>query len=156
MSKIFKLPMILLAISLLGLLGCAPGISEADYNRVLAERDQARAQVAVFEEKVTILEEEVAALEEKLAAFLPALSLEVTSPADGATVAESLVMVSGTVSDPEAIITVNDIGIEVAGDGTFSAEVELTEGENTVSVIAILDDVEVLTKTVTVTYTPAE
>ena len=155
MSKMFKLPVILLAISLLGLLGCAPGISEADYNRVLGERDQARTQVAALEEKVTALEEEVATLEEKLAAFLPALSLEITSPGDGATVTESPVMVSGTVSDPEATVRVNDVEVEVGEDGTFSADVELAEGENMITVVATLDE-GTLTKTVTVTYTPSE
>jgi nitrogen fixation protein FixH len=151
----FKLLGVLLAISLLGLLGCAPGISEADYNRVLGERDQARTQVAALEEKVTALEEEVATLEEKLTAFLPALSLEITSPEDGATLTESPVAVSGTVSDPEATIAVNGVEVEVVEDGTFSADVELTDGENIITVVATLDE-EILTKTVTVTYTPSE
>jgi outer membrane murein-binding lipoprotein Lpp len=155
MTKLFKLPMILLAISLLGLLGCAPGISEADYNRVLAERDQARTQVAALEDEVAALEEEVATLTEKLAAFLPALSLEITSPEDGATVTESLVIVSGTVSDPKATVKVNDVEVEVGEDGTFSADVELAEGENIITVVTALDE-ETLTKTVTVTYTPSE
>ena len=86
---------------------------------------------------------------------LPALSLEITSPEDGATLTESPVAVSGTVPDPEATITVNDVGVEVAEDGTFSADVELTEGENTINIVATLGE-ETLTKTVTVTYTPSE
>jgi nitrogen fixation protein FixH len=86
---------------------------------------------------------------------LPALSLEITSPEDGATVTASIVSVSGTVSDPEATVRVSDVEVEVVEDGTFSADVELTEGENVITVVATLGE-ETQTKTVTVTYTPSE
>ena len=49
------------------------------------------------------------------------------------------------------ITAVNDMVVEVAEDGTFSADVELTEGENTITVVATLGE-ETLAKTVTVTY----
>ena len=97
------------------------------------------------------------------------LTLTVSEPKDGATLTESPVAVSGTVSDPEATITVNDVEVEVVevattletlkahttGDGSFFADIELAEGENTITVAATLGE-ETVTKTVTVTYTPSE
>ncbi len=71
---------------------------------------------------------------------IPALSIEITSPEDGAELAESLVTVSGVVSDAEAAVTVNEQTAEVAGDGTFSAEIELVEGENVITAVAALDE----------------
>ena len=83
--------------------------------------------------------------------YAPPLSLQITSPEARATLTERLVTVSGTVSDPEATITVNDVEVEVAEDGTFSADVELTEGINRIKVVATRGE-EVVTKTVAVTY----
>jgi len=96
------------------------------------------------------------------------LTLTVSEPKDGATLTESPVAVSGTISDPEATITVNNVEVEVVevvttletlkahttGDGSFFADIEL-EGENTITVVATLGE-ETVTKTVTVTYTPSE
>jgi len=81
------------------------------------------------------------------------LSLEITSPEAKATLTESPVAVSGTVSDPEATITVNDMEVEVAEDGTFSADVELTEGINRIKVVTTRGK-ETVTKGVPVTYSP--
>ena len=81
------------------------------------------------------------------------LTMTVTSPADGAELTESPVAVIGTVSDATATVTVNDVAATVAEDGAFSADVGLTAGENTITVVAILGEQEV-TETVTVTYTP--
>jgi len=89
------------------------------------------------------------------------LTLTVSGPKDGATLTESPVSVHGSVSDPEATITVNGLEVEVVEVassvspvrlyGAFSAVVELTEGENTITVVATLGE-ETVTKTVTVTY----
>ena len=80
---------------------------------------------------------------------------------------ESHVTVSGTVSDPKATVTVNGVEVEVEGGSlevppslplvkpfTFSADVELTAGENTITVVATLGE-ETITKTITVTYAPS-
>jgi len=83
----------------------------------------------------------------------PELSLEVTSPEDGAELTESPVVVSGNVSDPSAKVTINGIEAEVAEDGAFSASVELVEGENTIEVKATAEGKEPVTETVTVNYT---
>jgi len=83
----------------------------------------------------------------------PVLSVEITSPEDGIELTESPVMVTGTVSDTEAVVTVNGYEAEVAEDGTFSVEVELTEGENTIEAIAMLDELEA-NDSVVVTYVP--
>ena len=49
-------------------------------------------------------------------------------------------------------VTVNGIKAEVAENGSFSAQVELTEGENTIEAVALLSDVEAR-DSITVTYT---
>ena len=86
----------------------------------------------------------------------PPLTLEVRSPAEGAELTVTPVTVEGSVSDAEAEVTINEVAVTVAEDGTFSGEVELTEGENTITVVATLGE-EIVTQTVTVTYTlPAE
>lgn len=92
------------------------------------------------------------------------LALTITEPEDGAILYKSPVTVSGTVSDPKATVTVNDVEAEVEVRSleippslalvkpfTFSADVELSEGENTITVVATHGE-ETITKTVTVTY----
>jgi hypothetical protein len=81
------------------------------------------------------------------------LTVEITSPEDGAEVTESPVTVNGTVSDPAAAVTVNGTAVEVAADGSFSVEVELTEGENVIEAIAVLGELDV-SDSITVTYSP--
>ncbi len=95
------------------------------------------------------------------------LTLTISEPKDGAILTESHVTVSGTVSDPKATVTVNGAEVEVEGGSlevppslprvkpfTFSTEVELTAGDNAITVVATLGE-ETITKTVTVTYTPS-
>jgi len=83
------------------------------------------------------------------------LAVGITSLQDGAELAESPVTVSGIVSDAEATVTVNDEEVEIAEDASFSTQVELTEGENIITVVAVLGEQEV-SDSITVTYTPAE
>jgi hypothetical protein len=82
------------------------------------------------------------------------LALEITSPQDKAEVTASPIAVTGTVSDPSARVTVNGREVGTAEDGTFSTTVELKYGENTITVNAIVDGQEPVTKTVTVRYVP--
>jgi nitrogen fixation protein FixH len=79
------------------------------------------------------------------------LTLEIDSPQDKSEVTESPITVSGTVSDPAAVVTVNGQQAEVAGDGTFSASAELDYGENTITVEATVENWETETRTVSVT-----
>ncbi|OGO21819.1 MAG: hypothetical protein A2Z28_08110 [Chloroflexi bacterium RBG_16_51_9] len=79
-------------------------------------------------------------------------TIEVTSPEDKAELTESPVTVNGKVSDPAAKVTVNGIEAEVANDGTFSASVELVEGENTIEVTATVEGKKPVAQTITVTY----
>lgn len=79
-------------------------------------------------------------------------TVKVTSPEDKAELTESPVTVNGKVSDPAAKVTVNDIEVEVANDGTFSASVELVEGENTIEIVATMEGKEPVAQTITVTY----
>lgn len=84
------------------------------------------------------------------------LAIELSSPEGKAELTESPVTVSGKVSDPAARVTVNGIEAEVTNDGTFSASVELVEGENTIEIIATVDGKEPVTQTITVTYKPSQ
>ena len=84
---------------------------------------------------------------------VPPLSVEITSPEDGAELTESTVTVSGTVSDPAAAVTVNSASVTVAADGSFSTEVTLVEGENIITAAAVLGG-QNASDSVTVTYTP--
>ena len=84
----------------------------------------------------------------------PALSIEITSPEDGAELTESPTTVTGTVSDAEATVTIFDQAVEVAADGSFSAQVELTEGENTIEAVATLGEEEAR-DSITVIFAPA-
>jgi len=83
----------------------------------------------------------------------PALSLEITSPEDGAELNESPVTINGSVSDSEATVTVNDEDVEVAEDGSFTTQVELTEGDNIIEAVAVLNGQE-SSDSITVTYSP--
>jgi len=79
------------------------------------------------------------------------MALEITSPQNRAEVTEDIAMVSGIVSPPSAVVTVNGREVDVAEDGTFSRSVELEYGENTINVAALTADGEELTdKTLTV------
>jgi len=150
--------------------GCAPGISEEDYNRVVAQRDQARAETASLEkelatalvteekawERVADLEESVAELEAEAAAEgVPVLLLEITSPTVENRVRESPVMVSGKTA-PGATVTVNDVEVEIAQDDTFSTAVELVEFEpSVITVVATLGEETVTMEIILKPFEPA-
>jgi len=84
------------------------------------------------------------------------LALEITSPQNRAEVTEDLVTASGIVSLSSAVVTVNGQEVAIAEDGTFSSNVALGYGENTIVVTATLEGQEPVTKTLTVYYIPAE
>lgn len=70
-------------------------------------------------------------------ALLDAPSIMITSPSDLATVSNSPIDVSGSVSDSSAVVKVNGIQATVI-DGNFTATgVPLTEGANTITAIAV-------------------
>lgn len=81
------------------------------------------------------------------------LPLEIKSPEDGAEFNIDLLKISGTVSDPEAMVMVNGIAAQVAQDGTFYGYVELAEGENTIEAVAIGGG-ERFSETISVIYNP--
>ncbi len=84
--------------------------------------------------------------------YSPPLAIEVSSPEGKAELTESPVTVSGKVSDPAAKVTVNGVEAEVANDGTFSASVDLVEGENTIEIVATVEGREPVAQTIIVTY----
>lgn len=69
--------------------------------------------------------------------------LKVTSPLK---TYESVVAVEGVVSGLFSAVTVDDVEIEVAEDGTFSTSVELAYGENEIVVIATMEGKNSLTR----------
>jgi len=85
---------------------------------------------------------------------LPPLTLTITSPIDGAELHSSPVTVTGSVS-LDADVTVNGVQATVV-DSTYSAEIDLSEGPNTITVTAV--DISNRTETadiqVTLTYLP--
>jgi hypothetical protein len=60
------------------------------------------------------------------------LTVKITSPASLITVGRTPITVQGTVSDPSANLTLNGAPVKPGGDGSFSANVSLQEGNNTV------------------------
>jgi len=61
----------------------------------------------------------------------------ITGPVQGESVTESPISVTGSVDDPSAIVTVNEITAVVLPDGTWLAEgIPLVDGENTLAVTA--------------------
>lgn len=66
-------------------------------------------------------------------------TLTLTGPADGLATNQAAVQVAGVTNDATSspvTVTVNGAAAAVGADGTFSAQVELTEGENTITVVA--------------------
>jgi uncharacterized Zn-binding protein involved in type VI secretion len=61
--------------------------------------------------------------------------LTITSPADLSSAATPSIPVSGTISDPQASVSVNGAAASVSGS-TFSATVSLHSGSNTISAVA--------------------
>lgn len=81
------------------------------------------------------------------------LSLEISSPEDGAGLKVNLQKVTGTVSDPGATVVVNGIEAKVAEDGTYYAYIELAEGKNNIEAVA-MRDVAKSTEDITVSFIP--
>jgi hypothetical protein len=74
--------------------------------------------------------------------FNPALAvyLEMPRPEIGTDYTKTPLKVSGTVSNPEATVTVNGSDVEVSEDGSFSTEVQLIEGVNSIEAVAKLGE----------------
>jgi hypothetical protein len=66
---------------------------------------------------------------------LPLLTVRITSPANGAVLHENPVNVIGTVSDPSASLNVNGVVPSIL-ENTFQASLNLTEGANSIAVVA--------------------
>jgi RHS repeat-associated protein len=63
--------------------------------------------------------------------------LTISSPATGTITNTSSITVSGTVTDQSAVtLTINNVAVQVNANGTFSGQVNLTEGSNTITVVA--------------------
>lgn len=66
----------------------------------------------------------------------PSLAVSIETPPDGATVSSSTIAVAGTVSDPEATVSVNGVAAAVNGTGWTAAAVPIAEGENLLTAAA--------------------
>jgi YD repeat-containing protein len=63
--------------------------------------------------------------------------LTISSPANGTITNTSSITVSGTVTDQSAVtLTINNVAVQINANGTFSGQVNLTEGSNTITVVA--------------------
>jgi hypothetical protein len=83
--------------------------------------------------------------------------LAITSPAPNAVLGTSLAAVTGTASDdqPLASIKVNGITTPVNGDGTWSQQIPLNPGPNTITAVATDSGGNATTVSETVTYAPS-
>ena len=82
------------------------------------------------------------------------LTVVIREPEDGITVTESSITVRGDVSDSDANIFVNNVEKYPHSQyRTFYHVVDLTEGENVITIVATLGE-ETVTKKVTVTRLP--
>ena len=84
-------------------------------------------------------------------------TLTIASPAPDTTTHSPTITIAGTASDPSGIasITANGVLADGAADWSiWSAEVTLTEGENTITVVATNTTGGSRTKTTDITYTP--
>lgn len=82
------------------------------------------------------------------------LTLTVDSPADGATIVDNRVQVSGTFSGPlNTSVTVNGVVACTDGNGFFASDVPLVQGENDLEVTVQMADGLTISRTVTVTST---
>jgi len=82
----------------------------------------------------------------------PALSI--TNPASGSRVPESKVMVRG-LTDPGSAVTVNGVSAQMERTGRFTAEIPLSEGENSIVVTSVDQAGNPTTKIIKVTRTGA-
>lgn len=85
------------------------------------------------------------------------LLLKITSPKDGDVLSKSPITVTGTVSDIGAtvVVVVNGVEVRAAADGSFSAQIELSVGENIIHVAAATLYGLRVEVSVKVTYDPA-
>lgn len=82
---------------------------------------------------------------------LAAPTIALTAPFDGGTTATTPTAVTGTVSPPDAIVTIGATLAAVDGSGNFSAEIDLAEGANVLTAQARTTDN--LTETTSLTIT---
>lgn len=83
--------------------------------------------------------------------FLVPLNLTIQSPADGTTVTTSTITASGSVQGPSGTtVTVNGQAATISG-GTFTVDVALNEGNNTITAVAAAPDGRTATQTLTIT-----
>jgi hypothetical protein len=81
-------------------------------------------------------------------------SLEITSPADGATSSSASVIATGTASDSTGLksVTVDGDPVAVASDGSWNAPVQLHDGANTITAVATNREGASTRRQVTVNY----
>lgn len=82
------------------------------------------------------------------------LSVEISWPYNGMRVYNTPVPVKGTVSNSSATVTINSTPVVVAENGYFVGSADLIEGENTITIVAMIEERETVTKTITVIYMP--
>ena len=80
------------------------------------------------------------------------LTIQITAPADNSSLTVSTVTVTGKISDPSAQTIVNGAQVNLATDGSFSANVNLTPGSNTIEVTAVVSGKDPVSTSITVYY----
>jgi hypothetical protein len=83
------------------------------------------------------------------------LTLTVSSPAEGTSVAQSPVAIVGKVSDPEAKVTIVGIPVDVQSDGSFSHNLALHYPSTIIAVSASVGNTAPISQTLTVGFSNA-
>ena len=68
------------------------------------------------------------------------LSLSLARPSDGEEFTAEPVRIYGSVSNADATVSVNGAEVDVTHHGKFETHVNLVEGQNTITIEAVLDD----------------
>jgi len=131
--------------SVSGLIQWAPTAADiGDHNIMVRVADQLSAEVAQ-EYIVTVTE-----------ANSGGLGVVISTPAEGATIGSSSVLVSGVFQGLSNIgITVNEVVALISGDKFYANNVSLAVGDNLITVTATTLDGDVVTQSLTVTRTGA-
>ena len=81
------------------------------------------------------------------------LEIKIDYPLDGSTLRTNLVKITGEVSNPAAMLTINGIDITASQNGSFNQYLQLSEGDNEIKVSAISNG-ETIEKTIKVMFIP--
>ena len=103
----------------------------------------------------TVLEKDAETTPQPESLIEEGLFLEVTSPVNGATVSDPILVVSGK-TEPNAEVFINESELTADSQGNFSTTITFEEGENVVVITASDDDGNYAERELTVIHEPTD